>query len=377
MSVGTQSASAGAIETALVEIDELPAALHAEWEALAERCEASPFLHPGFVDLWGAVFRPGPLVLATARRDGELVAALPLVREPRRLAAAANWHSVETGLVAHDVAAAAALLAELLAQRPSSVALPLVDDRTGARLREAAARAGYRTAQETMVSSPYLDLDGDWETFQAALPSKRRSELRRLRRRLSEQGELSSEIVAGAAEGAPALAELAAIEAQGWKGEQGTAIRAQEQTSRFYRELLHWAAEQGWLRMHLLKLDGTTIAGSLGVRAHGVHYGLKMGFDREWGRYGPGVLLIEDVVRDAFEAGLRRVELLGDDDEYKRTWRSGVRERIAVHAFAPTVAGRLDRLAFVKGRQLARRLGIEQIARRGYLGRRMPVGRLQ
>jgi CelD/BcsL family acetyltransferase involved in cellulose biosynthesis len=68
------------------------------------------------------------------------------------------------------------------------------------------------------------------------------------------------------------------------------------------------------------------------------------------------MLLMRELIHNAFAEGLRRVEMLGEDETYKRVWCPETRERIGLQAFAPSIAGRVDHLAYAHGRPLAKRL---------------------
>ncbi|MDO8184243.1 GNAT family N-acetyltransferase [Conexibacter sp. JD483] len=341
--------------SALVALD---APLTGEWERLHDACAASPFLHPGLVTLWAQAFGAGPVTLATVRRDGELVGALPLLRQGRRLVSAADWHTVETGLLARDAAAAAALAATLARARADRIELSFLDPAGAATVRAAAQTAGYRVEEQLQIASPYLELSGDWTAFQAAQPPRRRRDRERLRRRLGDHGEVSVTFDDGAdaSTRATMLDTLLELEAQGWKAERGTAIAQRADTTRYYRELAGWAAARGWLRLAELRAGERVVAATLVLQAHGVRYGVKMGYDLSLRRAGPGVLLLEDVVRQAFEERLSRVEFLGGGDKYKRDLASGMRDRIGLRAFAPSVRGRVDHARTVHGPRVARQL---------------------
>ena len=56
------------------------------------------------------------------------------------------------------------------------------------------------------------------------------------------------------------LAEVIRVEELAWKGGRGTAIASQQDTREFYGDVARWAAERGWLRIHMLRLDGDPIA---------------------------------------------------------------------------------------------------------------------
>lgn len=357
------ASTGGQTLTAALEPLHATASLVDQWRALAERVRASPFLHPSAVLAWAEAFGAGPLTLATVRRDGDLVAALPLLERRQRLTSAANWHLVETGLLALDEDASLALAASL-ATAERRLSLALLDAQSAARVRRALVATGLRVEAETAVESPYLDVDGDWPTFEKSIPSKRRSDLRRLRRRLEERGEVTVERIERRDGVEPVLAELIELEAAGWKRERGTAIAQQAESARYYSALADEAAQLGWLRLHVLRLDGRTIAASFGLEAHGVFYGMKLGFDLELRKLAPGRLLLHEVVRDAFEHGLTRVEMLGDDDAYKREWCRASHPRVCLDAFPPTLGGACERALWRYGPPLARRLHLDRLAPR-------------
>src|SRR4051794_188009 len=67
------------------------AALAPEWEELAERIGAAPFLWPGWVAAWLRAWGGRPRIVAL-REDGELKAVLPMIRSFGLLANPANSH---------------------------------------------------------------------------------------------------------------------------------------------------------------------------------------------------------------------------------------------------------------------------------------------
>jgi CelD/BcsL family acetyltransferase involved in cellulose biosynthesis len=329
-----------------------------EWERLADRVGANPFLHPGFVLAWQRAFGQSPLLLATVRRDGELAAALPLFRRGAVLASPANWHTPASGVLAEDRIASAELAKLVINTHPRRISLAFVDRAdvgVGAFCSEFSG-AAYGILERTLTRPPYLDLVGDWEMFEAGLPSDVRANLRRRRRRLEERGTVTFDEQDGALGLDRLFDEVVRVEEMGWKGERGTAIGSRADTLGFYREVAGWATDRGWLRIHAVRLDGRPLAVSLALRCDGVHFHLKTGYDPEYRRLAPGMLLMRELIHDAFADGLRRIEMLGEDESYKRVWCPETRETIALQAFAPSVPGRIDRLAFTHGRPLAKRL---------------------
>jgi CelD/BcsL family acetyltransferase involved in cellulose biosynthesis len=325
---------------------------------LANRVQAIPFLHPGFVLAWQRAFDRGALSLVTVRRAGELVGALPLIRHGAVLASAANWHTPVTGVLALDERVARRLARTLTDAHPRRISLAFVDsaDTTTKAFASEVASARYRIVERPLTRSPYLELTDDWAAFESGMSSDVRSSLRKRRRRLEERGTVTFDEEDGSSRLDQLFDEVVRIEKMGWKGEQGTAIGSRTDTLRFYREIVAWAAHRGWLRIHILRLDGRPIAVGVALRSNGIQFHLKIGFDPAYRQLAPGTLLMREYIHGAFADGLRRIEMLGDDEAYKRVWCPETRETIGLQAFAPSIAGRLDRLAFVQGRPLAKRL---------------------
>jgi CelD/BcsL family acetyltransferase involved in cellulose biosynthesis len=328
----------------------------AEWEALADRCGAAPFLRPGWFDAWLRAFGGQPLVLAT-REGGELTSVLVLLRRPAALHSAANWHSPLYGAVAKGPDALQALAGALLAERTSRVDLAMVDAGDGllVALHTAAEAAGRAAIDRQVAIQPYVTLDGDFDAYAAGLPRKQRKEIGRVRRRLEAEGELTVHFEDGSERLDELLQEGFAVEGSGWKAEQGSAIASQPETLTFYTEVARWAAERGWLRLAFLRLDGRALAFDLCIEAARSEYVLKGGFDPEYRRFGPGVVLTYESLSRAFAEGLSTYEFLGDADSYKLAWTDTTRERRRLQVFSGTPLGQAQLAAWRYGRPLVKR----------------------
>jgi CelD/BcsL family acetyltransferase involved in cellulose biosynthesis len=342
-----------------VEVHDAIAPLAAEWDDLADRAGAAPFTRPGWLEAWWRAFGAelGRLEILALRRQGRLAGVLPLVRRGGLVASAtSDWMSAYDP-PAEDPQAAAALAEALFASRPRRVEfryLPL-EHPVRAACRAAAAAAGYRLVDGPVERSPYVPLDGGWEAYDAGLDRKLRSELRRRRRRLEEQGTLAVDVLDGSERLDELLDEGFGLEAAAWKGEAGTAIVSDPATLRLYREGAAWAGRRGILRLAFLRLDGRPLAFDYCLEEAGVHYLLKIGYDPEFRRYGPGMILRHAMLSRAFSCGLSRYEFLGIDMPFKLEWTQAVWEKPWLRAFAPTLPGSLDRLQFTRIRPLARR----------------------
>ena len=335
------------------------AALEPEWDELVSEVGASPFMRPGWIGAWWRAFGSGTLHVLVLRRGGTLAGVLPLSKRRGALASTTNWHTPEFAPIAADDEAVEALLEAALQRTKLRLDLSFLPERSAGAstcLRLAQA-AGFGLIDREVQRSPYIEIT-EWESFQASLPSRRLSKYRRFRRRLDERGNVVFHVSMGGERLNATLAEGFAVEA-GSSGE-GTAILARPETERFYTDVAEWAAERGWLRLWFLRLDDAPIAFAYGLEWDGIYFDLKVGFDPDYGRFGPGVLLMEERIRHAFETGLKRFEFLGDPERHKLDWMDDLWVRRRVQMFAPTVAGALNRIAWQRGRPALIR------ARRGF-----------
>src|SRR5258706_7672137 len=88
-----------------------------EWDDLAGRVSAAPYVRPGWVAAWWRAFGVGDLEIRTLRRDGRLAAVLPVSRRYGVLRSVTNYHTPHSGLLAEDCGAAAQLWRAVFMER--------------------------------------------------------------------------------------------------------------------------------------------------------------------------------------------------------------------------------------------------------------------
>lgn len=338
-------------------IDDL-AAIQDEWDELAERLRVRPWLRPGWFEAWTSAFGAGTIQVAAVRRLGRLSGVAPVVSKARSLRSPTNWHTPEFGLVAEDAASRAEIADALFRRRPRRISLDFLDPAASGldECRRAAATTDYRVLVRTLQRSPYVTIQGSFETYLGGLAKQHMNDIRRCRRQLEALGTVTFSVEGSGEQLGELFREGLGVEASGWKGRQGTAIRSSPTTLRFYTRIAEWAAQRDWLRLAFLRLNGEAIAFELMLRVDDVLYDVKQGYDERYRRYAPGQLLNERVIEHAFASSVRSYELLGDLDVAKRKWADGLRERLRFQAFAPTPLGLADRAMYVYGRPVAKRL---------------------
>jgi CelD/BcsL family acetyltransferase involved in cellulose biosynthesis len=343
-----------------VNIDVVPPtdALRDEWSRLAHRLQAPPFLHPSWITAWWDAFGNGAARrVVVVHRGPALSAVLPLGGRRGVWHSPTNWHSEQFGVLAEDVHSATLAADSFLSLATWAGVIDFVDldDRwTLAALDAASSLRGYLSHVTLLQQSPYIDVDRGWAEFCDGLDRKVVREIDRRGRRLAEGGSLAIEVADGKTGLEGALDECFKVEALSWKGTANTAIVSRPETERFYRSIASWAAELGWLRLGLLRLDGRLLAFDLALEAHGVHYLLKTGYDPEFRRFGVGMLLRKHMLARVFDACLKRYEFLGASAPWKQQWTAREHLRLRVSLYPPTWPGRVSRVAEY-ARPLARR----------------------
>lgn len=328
------------------------AAIAAEaWDALADRAVAP---HPFYARAVVAAHRDHGLchprlAAVVVREAGAVTALLPFTLRPDIVGLGATvaqpFHSPYVTATAPLVADGPGLegrldaLVEGLALasggRPWRWPLLATEARLGAGLLAAMARAGWQVGTVARFERPVLDRRADYDAFLAGHPHKSRlKDLRRRRRRMEEAGHLTVESATEGAALERALEDFLAVEAAGWKGEAGTALRSRPQTEAFARALFRQGNGPVTVRADWLRLDGRTVAASLALVSGGTAYLLKTAYDESLRAQAPGLVLEDAIVRavhaDGFADRLDSATMPGSALESLYPERETIAEIIAL-----------------------------------------------
>ena len=191
-----------------------------------------------------------------------------------------------------------------------------------------------------MPAHPWLQLDESWLKPEEHLNSGRRSDLRRARRNAEKFGPLSfHNLTPSADELDDVLTEVFRVESANWKGEKGSGLAHDSTIQGFYRRFSQMAAEQGILRILLMKCGDQTAAVQLGVDYKNRFWLLKMGYDQQFARCSPGEILIVESLRLAAERGMQAYEFTGTPESWTHKWTSTVHESVSMRIYAAGMRG--------------------------------------
>jgi CelD/BcsL family acetyltransferase involved in cellulose biosynthesis len=294
--------------------------LAAEWDGLVRAMpRPSPFLLHGWLAEWWRSFGDGnQLTVVTARRDGQLVGAVPTFIRRSGIVRVARF------LGGHESALADVMLG---AGEPATTGRALVDelgrqpfdyaDLFGLPVDSVLASSGG-PRPIPRVEAPVLEMpDG----FDAAYAAKTAAKKRNLhRRRLRQLGELGPvEFVVGRTRGElePLLEDALHLHELRWAGRPDGSTFGTERGREFHRAALRRLADSGVLRIVLMRVDGKPAAFHYFFALDGVMIVHRLGFDPALSRYSPGLVATLETLRIAGEEGLTRVEYLGGGERYK------------------------------------------------------------
>ncbi len=306
---GTRAASRISVEIA--DAARLATIRHSWDELVAEAAEPNVFMDPALLRLADPSTRTETLLAWTAhdsrqRLVGVWAFAVGSPRKSPLKARVLNAPPCVHGYLATPVVDRAwidetleAMLDRLAdnAHLPKIVALESMgaDGAVMAALLRVLARRGSVPCILDRSHRPKLASDLDAKRyFENALSSGSRKKLRQHRRRLGEQGALTSVIIDAPEKVRHALEEFLALEAAGWKGQQGTALLCNRDDAAFMRAAVVALAEQGCASIHALYLDRRPVSMQIVVRSGRAVFTLKTAYDERFRDYSPGMLLLED-----------------------------------------------------------------------------------
>jgi CelD/BcsL family acetyltransferase involved in cellulose biosynthesis len=309
------------VPSSFISLTDLDANGEQAWRRLAERSvDANPFYEPDFV-LPAARHLGGRSVgLLVLEEGGEWLACLPATS---RGAWRTPYTFLGTPLLAPD---AAERLPELLLEGARGrVSGALMVDQVPRRstawraIEDATARGDVVPVVERGFDRAAFELNGHGPVL--PLPSRRRADLRRTRRRLEERlgGEVAFETRAPDDE---TIARFLDLESGGWKGEEGTALASQPGHAEFFADLCRRFGRDGRMEIVAMSCAGRVVAMATMLRSGDCRYAFKIGIDEEFRKQAPGAQLIVELAERPPDGAPAFLDSCSapDNDTMNRLW---------------------------------------------------------
>ncbi|NGP16640.1 GNAT family N-acetyltransferase [Devosia aurantiaca] len=280
----------------------------ADWASLVETAiEANAFFDPAYALPVARFTRGGDATKALCAFDDKQLSGLVPVRSAWQV-----YRLPIPALVSHQPYTV--LGSPLLSNEDAATALLDNAARSGAHLlvlhmadldgpamiamRASAKRRSLAITVQDEHERAALRVPEDAEAYlRAGMGAKKLKELRRLRHRLDEEGEVVFTVARDEATILPALERFLTLEAAGWKGERGTGLAQNQGDTRYITEVALGLAPKSGIEIVELSVAGKTIAAGLVLRQQRTAMFFKIAFDEAYARYSPGVQLTVELTR--------------------------------------------------------------------------------
>lgn len=276
--------------------------------------------------------------------------------KPRKLSSLANYYSSLYGPVAEganyrEVAGefAGALAADsppwdAIELRPLDVASPAF-----LALQEALRTVGFVVQTYFCFGNWYLDVQGrNFQQYFDGLPSVLRNTVNRKKKKLERSLRAQIELFTSGEKLEASINAYNKVYAASWK--------QPEPYPNFVPELMRKCAELGSLRLGTVHVDGEPAAAQFWIVQNGRALIYKLAYDERFRDLSVGSILTATMFRHVIDVDrVREVDYLTGDDDYKKDWMSGRRERWGILAMNPRTLRGLASIAKHVGGRAAKR----------------------
>ena len=194
---------------------------------------------------------------------------------------------------------------------------------------------------------------------------KRRKELKRVRSRLMEQGQVEFQSLDSNTRPDTFIDDFLRLEASGWKAQTGTALAQSKPLERALRQGLTALHAAKSLRFWRIVKEGKAIAALFAIVENGQATLGKIAYDESHAKYSPGVLLILEATEHFFTSAditFADSNAVPDHPMINRIWRDRLTV-LAVMIAPPAMSGGRFRIAVATERS---RNALRQVAKNIY-----------
>jgi CelD/BcsL family acetyltransferase involved in cellulose biosynthesis len=300
-------------------------AMGEEWDDLLSTSdEQELFLGSDWLQAWWEAFGEGrKLHVVTAREGGELVGAVPLMTTKiGKLVKITIEEFIGTGpsdrLGAFtrngDARIQKALWNHIVDAKDFDIIdlRDMRDDCTTAKV----VRDVLKGADFENSTNPWIPIHGTYGDYLRELSSNYRHSISRSWNRLKDDHKASIEVLTEPEQMVEGMRTLVALSEMRWKG-RGISTLDDKRMRTFLERALRPLSQKGEVVFHVLNATGKPIAITLGFITSNRYLFYLSGFDPEYQSYGPGRSLLVKILEDCYARGLKEMDLLRGEEEYK------------------------------------------------------------
>ncbi|MFH0777710.1 MAG: GNAT family N-acetyltransferase [Candidatus Eisenbacteria bacterium] len=193
------------------------------------------------------------------------------------------------------------------------------------------ARKGHEVRVEIITRCPYVNIEGDFESYYATLGRNLRRDVMRNLKKLEADGtKVDFDVVDRIEE--RHMEELRELNRGRFEIARHRSFFLVENKYAFMKELLGVFAGNDRCRLFVARIGGNLAVYLLAFSFNGILYAWNTSYNLEYVRYSPGKLLLRHTLSYCFEKGYRVLDLMAGDEDYKLWWTEKIRLSYSIHA---------------------------------------------
>ncbi len=324
--------------------------LEIEWKALTEKCTSTTIYQTWeWNDAWWRVYHGRKkLYLLEVRHSGELIGLAPfyvsrhLGTPFRRLAFLGTGAADYLDLTVNDnflTEVTGAVLDWLHHSREFDL-VDMQQLRPNAIVKQAIQNDPLQSqrnpicATHQMEPCPYITLQENFKEFLDSLSKKMRSNINYYERHLMKLHTSAEIQLVDPVDLDKSMDALFDLHQRRWKARMLPGVMGGARTQRFHKLVAQRFQENGWLRLHVIKIESRPVSALYCFKYRARYYYYLGGFDPEHSKLSLGTVLTARAIKDAIAEGCTEFDFLRGAEPYKLKWTSEERwnERVLIPA---------------------------------------------
>lgn len=212
------------------------------------------------------------------------------------------------------------VLNEVLSSDRSIDALEFMPVHTNVKegLEQAAEWLGLPALSYQSTTNYYLSRFSSYDDYRRSLPSKLLHTIQRKSNKIKQSSALEIVVSDGGEKVSEFLQEYHLVYQNSWK--------IDEPFPEFISELALYCADNGWLRVGVLRIDGLAVAAQIWFVIGKTACIYKLAYREDYKSFSPGTLLTDKLMQHVIDIdGVKKVDFLTGSDPYKGDWMNAER----------------------------------------------------
>lgn len=302
--------------------------LSSDWDDLLERTDNAPFfMRYAYQHSWWQYFGNDDLKLITVRTDdNQLIGLAPLygasdkAQQKLAIVGCVDISDYLDLLIDRNyVDAVQTVLLDIFEQERVAweilylCSLPH-NTTTHQQLAEQAKQRGWRVEVTQQNVCPVITLPNSWDDYLAGLDKKQRHEVRRKIRKLEREATVNWYAIESPDEVDAAMIDFIDLHQKSTPDKEDF---WDDTLIRFFKHFVKTAAENNWLKLYFLEMNGERVATMLCFDYDNQFLLYNSGFNPDYFKLSVGNVLTAYTIQDAIRLGRKRYDFLRGDEIYK------------------------------------------------------------